>query len=111
MKLRFDFDEEALLGTALSRGAMDKQWVAVPPEVSSTAALEQYLRTQPWGGWMHKERLAFLYGEGEVQGDTAALVGEGSVKVVVGRRWRSWRSRRSWRENCSTTPRSWKLPV
>ena len=48
-------------------------------------ALEAHLRQLPWGGWIAREKLAFMIGEGEVQGSTTGLVGENAVQVVVAR--------------------------
>ena len=75
MKLRFDFDESALLGSAVQRAGISRQWVPIPTEVRSMQALEAHLRQLPWGGWIAREKLAFMIGEGEVQGSTTGLVG------------------------------------
>ena len=48
----FEFDEVALLGTAVQHGSLPFQWASFPAELRSKSELEYWLRQQEWGGWI-----------------------------------------------------------
>ena len=83
MKLRFEFDEQAILGTATSRSALSSQIVTLPMQVRSMQALGSHLRGQSWGKWLVTERLAFMVTGAEVSDCTDSLVGEKVVEVTL----------------------------
>ena len=83
MKLRFELNETAIGGTASQRSALPSQWVTLPTQVRTIAALESHLRGQSWGGWIVEERLAFLVEGAQVLDSTESCVGAKAVEVTL----------------------------